>query len=248
MSPQSHLFWGFTKEFSLRVEAPVCLGEMTQEEATARDALLVKGEAGSIEEGNCLSFSWLIDKRGVVLDALFHAFGDPILIGCAEIICEKSIGKRYERALSIKSEQLEVEISQDAIPKKLKRLIALSLEARDRVCEKIQAPSHGEEEGVIHPKWETLSQEERLLLIREAVEEYIAPHLKRDGGGIEVLDLIEGNKVQVRFQGACVECFASSGSTFFYIQHVLRTRVHNSLVVYLASCPEATGTILPDGV
>ena len=65
---------------------------------------------------------------------------------------------------------------------------------------------------------------------------------------MDVLDLVEGDTVLVRFQGACVDCFASSGATFFYIQHVLRTRVHASLVVHSEIRPEATETTCPEGV
>ena len=229
MDEKGHLFWSFSKNFSLRVEAPTCLGHFTKEDALLREATLAQGEAGSYEEGNKVIFSWLIDKTGIVIDALFSAFGDSTLIGCAERICEKSIGKSYERACHITRNELEAYLSdgKKELSRRVKRLISLVLEARDSVCSSL--PQYHEQ--ACHPEWETLSKEERLTLIRGVIEEYILPYLRKDGGGIEILDLVDGYKVSVVFQGACVDCMGSSGSTFAYIQHLLKNKVHASLEI-----------------
>lgn len=227
---KGHLFWNFSKNFSLRVEAPTCLGHFTNEDALLREATLVQGEAGSYEEGNKVIFFWLIDKTGVVLDALFSAFGDSILIGCAECICEKSIGKSFERACHITKSELEAFLSdgKKELPGRVKRRISLVLEARDAACSSL--PQY-QEQKECHPEWETLSKEERLTLIRRVIEEYVLPYLQKDNGGIEILDLIDGYKVQVAFQGACLDCMGSSGSTFAYIQHLLKNKVQASLEI-----------------
>ena len=229
MREKGYLFWGFSKNFSLRVEAPACIGMFCSEDARLRDALLAQGEAGSYEEGNKVIFSWLLDKKGCVLDALFTAFGDSALVGCAELICEKSIGKPYQKALRITRVELEAFLTDEKkeIPAKTRRVMSLVLEARDQLFTSLPLPPHQDP----HPEWNTLSKEQKLILIQCAIEEYILPHLQRDGGGIEILDLIEGNKVRIRFQGACVDCMGSSGSTFAYIQHLLKQEVHQSLEV-----------------
>jgi NifU-like protein len=224
---KGHLIWGeYPKSFSLRVEAPTCLGLFCAEDAQLRNATLARGEAGSFEEGNKLVFSWLIDNKGIVVDALFSAFGDSLLIGCAETLCERSIGKPYERALSINAAELETLVLGKQISGRIKRIVSLVLEARDQLFTALSLPCQEQ-----HPEWETLSKEERLHLIREAIERYIMPYLQRDGGGIEVQDLIDGKRVSIQFQGACVDCMGSSGSTFLYIQHLLKQQVHHSLVL-----------------
>jgi NifU-like protein len=52
------------------------------------------------------------------------------------------------------------------------------------------------------------AEETKLRLIRETIEE-LRPHLKRDGGDCELLE-VEGNIVKVRMTGACVGCQLAS--------------------------------------
>lgn len=233
MRERGHLFWEYQKNFSLRVEAPTCLGVFTEEDARLREATLVRGEAGSEEEGNRVIFSWLIDKRGIVLDALFSAFGDSALIGCAELLCEGSIKKSWKKALGITSKDLAALMTTAEIPGRVRRIILLVLAARDKLLESLALSFPQEIGKSAHPEWDTLSKEDRLDLIRKAIEEYILPFLQRDGGGVEVLDLVEGSKVKILFQGACVDCIGSSGSTFSYIQHLLQHEVHPSLTLLI---------------
>jgi NifU-like protein len=55
------------------------------------------------------------------------------------------------------------------------------------------------------PKLTTL---QKIRLIEQCIEE-LRPHLKRDGGDCELVD-VENDNVLVRLSGACVGCQASS--------------------------------------
>ncbi|MFT4078823.1 NifU family protein [Rhodomicrobium lacus] len=52
------------------------------------------------------------------------------------------------------------------------------------------------------------AEETKLRIIRETIEE-LRPHLKRDGGDCELLE-VSGNFVKVRMTGACVGCQLAS--------------------------------------
>ena len=82
-----------------------------------------------------------------------------------------------------------------------------------------------------HPEWNTLSDDEKLALIRSVVATEIAPQLAHDGGGVEVLDLIGGTEVLIAYRGACAGCPMALFGTLGFIQQVLSTKVHSSLVV-----------------
>lgn len=81
-----------------------------------------------------------------------------------------------------------------------------------------------------HPEWDALSQEERLALIRSVVEAEIAPHLHRDGGGVQIVDLIDGSEVLISYMGACASCHMALFGTLSFIQQILTTKIHSSLV------------------
>lgn len=81
-----------------------------------------------------------------------------------------------------------------------------------------------------HPEWDSLGQDERLALIRSVVEAEIAPHLHRDGGGVQIVDLVNGSEVLISYIGACASCHMALFGTLSFIQQILTTKVHSSLV------------------
>jgi Fe-S cluster biogenesis protein NfuA len=89
----------------------------------------------------------------------------------------------------------------------------------------------------VHPDWNSLSHDEKLARIRAVIETDVAPQLGADGGGIDVIDLVHENEVSIMYRGACAHCPMASFGTLGFIQHVLTTKVHSSLVV-VPSFPE----------
>lgn len=81
-----------------------------------------------------------------------------------------------------------------------------------------------------HPEWESLHHDERLALIRRVVEAEIAPYLHRDGGGVQIIDLINGSEVLLSYVGACASCHMALFGTLSFIQQILTTKVHSTLV------------------
>jgi GTP-binding protein len=79
--------------------------------------------------------------------------------------------------------------------------------------------------------WEKLSHDEKLAAIKAVIDADVVPHLARDGGGVDVVDLVHDTHVVILYKGACATCHMALYGTLSFIQQVLSTKVHPSLIV-----------------
>jgi len=77
------------------------------------------------------------------------------------------------------------------------------------------------------------NENELLKKINEILNHRVRPYLASDGGGLEVLG-IEGNKVMIRYQGACGSCPSSISGTLAAIEGLLRRDLNPALEVVAA--------------
>ena len=77
------------------------------------------------------------------------------------------------------------------------------------------------------------SQNELLKQINELLDHKVRPALAGDGGGLVVLGL-EGNKVKIRYQGACGSCPSAITGTLMAIEGLLRRDINPTLEVVSA--------------
>ena len=77
------------------------------------------------------------------------------------------------------------------------------------------------------------SQNELLKKINELLDHKVRPALAGDGGGLEVLGL-DGNKVKIRYQGACGSCPSAITGTLMAIEGLLRRNINPTLEVVSA--------------
>lgn len=75
-----------------------------------------------------------------------------------------------------------------------------------------------------------MNDEEKYKAIEELFDKAIRPALESDGGNLE-LDLVKGNDVIITFQGACVSCPSSSGSTLSGIERALQRAIDPNIHV-----------------
>ncbi|MBT3185634.1 MAG: NifU family protein [Nitrospina sp.] len=75
-----------------------------------------------------------------------------------------------------------------------------------------------------------LNDEKKLQGIEMVLNRSIRTNLAQDGGGVE-LKGIDGNEVQIHYQGACGSCPTSTSGTLQYIQTQLRQQLHPELTV-----------------
>jgi NifU-like protein len=91
----------------------------------------------------------------------------------------------------------------------------------------------GQAEMEIEPKKPVksrLSNIQKMKLIEETLEREIQPTLAKDGGSIELVDII-GDRVLVALRGACATCVASDITLKHYVESKLRELVTDNLVV-----------------
>lgn len=203
----------------------VCVGE---EEGQIRISLLVK------------------EEDGVILDAKFKAFGETVLIGALEIICELVVQKNYAQAKRMGAELVEKSVEERHIkkgfPAEYASYINLSLDVLDLAlsqCEGLPMP----EEFLVtpldlsdlkkgeYPNWESLTHEERVGIIQEVLAHEVTPYVQLDDGGVVIKELKNDLTLIIKYEGNCTSCASSTGSTLSAIQQILRIRVHPQLEV-----------------
>jgi Fe-S cluster biogenesis protein NfuA len=74
------------------------------------------------------------------------------------------------------------------------------------------------------------SDDPRLMQINEILDERIRPFLAGDGGWVDVLGL-EGNTLNVRYQGACGSCPSSLTGTLMAIENMIKDEVDPEIEV-----------------
>ena len=75
-----------------------------------------------------------------------------------------------------------------------------------------------------------LTQLQKIKLIEETIDRQVRPILRRDGGDLELHD-VDGNRVSVKFVGACVSCPVSSVTLKDVVETQLREAVSDDIVV-----------------
>ena len=75
-----------------------------------------------------------------------------------------------------------------------------------------------------------LSNIQKMKLIEETLKQEIQPNLAKDGGSIELVDIV-GDRVLVSLRGACATCAASDITLKHYVESKLRELVADTLVV-----------------
>ena len=88
----------------------------------------------------------------------------------------------------------------------------------------------GAEHRPKEPAKPRLSNIQKMKLIEETLEREIQPNLAKDGGSIELVDII-GDRVLVSLRGACATCAASDITLKHYVESKLRELVADTLVV-----------------
>ncbi len=72
--------------------------------------------------------------------------------------------------------------------------------------------------------------DERIPLIEEILEDHIMPFLAGDGGGLEIVGLVD-EQLLIRYQGACGTCPSSTMGTLMAIENLIQMEVDPGLEV-----------------
>lgn len=238
----------YSKKLIHKIENPKSSGFFTPEEATMKAMRLVVGKEGDIKDGNMVALYLLVDEAdGVIADAKFQVFGEPALIGAAEIACEMLLRRNYDQARRLSAELIDKQVRDKndlpAFPETCASLlnhVLFAIEEAAQQCMDIPVADVYEAspissdsfiEATIYPGWENLNTQHRIAVIEAVISSDIRPYIELDAGGVQVLNLIDGKEVMIAYEGACTTCHSSTGATLNAIQQILRNKVHPDLVV-----------------
>lgn len=84
--------------------------------------------------------------------------------------------------------------------------------------------------GIDVTNYQSLSQEDKMKAVEMVLNRSVRSSLAQDGGGVD-LKGIDGNVVQIHYQGACGNCSSSTTGTLQYIERLIQQQLHSDLVV-----------------
>lgn len=223
------------------------VGFFTFGQAEEKGMRLVTGREGNV----CLY--WLVDEAdGIIADAKFQAFGPVALIAAAEIASELALRKNYDQASRISADLIDQHLRDQkntpVLPPATLNQILSAIDRAVHQCLDIPFAVSYETTPIEKdfpeipgglPGWDKMPDSQKKELIEEVIEREIRPYIELDAGGVQVV-AFQTNEVRISYEGACTSCHASTGSTLSAIQHILKARLHPSLIVVPEISPETT--------
>jgi len=225
--------------------APKKRGAFFQDDARTKDCALVTAKSKDT------NFYWLVnpdDHR--ILAAKFFSYGGQISVAAGEWICTEVEGKSFYNSLTLTMYQVEQALRDQpeiqALPAPLEKYLGhlpdlfntlahnynsakqLALAAREmQKNTEAYRPSLSEAETL----WKSKPKIEQLEVIEKVLNEKIRSGLNMDGGDVTILDLEEGERLRIQYQGACGGCASSTGATLSFIENTLRQETYDGLQV-----------------
>lgn len=237
----------FSEKLTNLAKTPKYRGAIFQIEADEKGLALVDCKEGSLKV-----YIMFDPEADQVLETRFFTYGGPVFTALADLFCSKIQMKKIDEIEKISVEELEQELRDTpetrAIPEdapeisQMQKLIsdivasypakkALALATRETM-EKIHYRTQtAEGRAEADKEWESFSNEERIKRIENCLHEKVRGLLQGDGGDVEIIELVEKNKLRIRYQGACAGCGSAMGGTLFYIEDQLRQNVYYNLTV-----------------
>jgi Fe-S cluster biogenesis protein NfuA len=91
------------------------------------------------------------------------------------------------------------------------------------------------EEAELNEFFRAKDLETQLEIINDALERFIRPILKKDGGNIILIDYINEPDIELRlaYQGACVGCSIASTGTYEMIRNTIEQIIDKKVRIYV---------------
>ena len=235
----------FSLNFEEKATAIKHRGAYYQEDASEKGMALLEAKFKDTK------LYWLVDlKEDRIFSARFFAYGGKVSLVIGETLCTMVEGLTVDEACSLLKTDVEAKLRDEpevpAVPES-------KMKAFDTVEEllktaKEQYPSakgvaiasasidkadfqSTTELNLVAQAWLGLTKDEQKEQIEIVLDEHIRPALMNDGGNVQVLDVTDGEKVLVQYQGACGSCGSSLGATLSFMESTLRKHIYNELNV-----------------
>jgi len=228
-------------------KSPKYRGAIFQIEADEKGLALV-----DVKEASLKVYLMIDPDCDKILETRFFTYGGPIFTALADTFCKKIQMATIDEACKITAESIEEELRDipevRAIPEsapeigQMNKLIAKVLEEYPEkkataiiVREKMERIKYrtqtAEGRAEADAEWNALTKVQKIEKIEEWLHKSVRGTLQGDGGDLEILDLTDDNRLQIKFQGACAGCGSAMGGTLFYIEDELKNNVYYNLIV-----------------
>ncbi|OGW16404.1 MAG: iron-sulfur cluster assembly scaffold protein SufE [Nitrospinae bacterium RIFCSPLOWO2_12_FULL_47_7] len=239
----------YSVKFEEAVAQPKNRGAYYQEDASVKSMALVEAKHKDIK------LYWLVDAtEDRIYSAKFFTYGGKVSLAIGETLSNMVKGLTIPEAVSLFGSDVEGQLRDDpqvpSVPESKKsafdaveqllrqvekeypeaKAVALaSATVKEKFAD--NAPSSFAALSMAEQAWLSLSEEEQILQLDLVLDEKVRPALNNDGGNVSVIEVIDGKKVIIHYQGACGNCGSSMGSTLAFIEQALRRNVYNELLV-----------------
>ncbi|MDB5102545.1 MAG: NifU-like protein [Fibrobacteres bacterium] len=243
-----------TRKFSKKIETlaanPKHRGAFFTEDASTKDLALATAKYKDVK------VYWLVDPQtDLIYDAKFFSYGGPSSVALGEMLCTLAKGMKVESACAITMTQIEkllrdqADVPSTAAPAEeafgsLPHLLenvqevytsakALALATITMKASQNGQPRKSSFESLTEADnaWLAKPKEEQLQVIETIMDKDIRPGLNMDGGDLKIKDLEEGQRLMIKWQGACGGCASSTGATLSYIEDSLRRQVFGGMQI-----------------
>ena len=237
----------FSKKFDEAATHPKYRGAYDKSDALDKGMTLV--EAKSRDTMIYLLVDRVEDR---VYSAKFFAYGGKVSVAIGETLCSMIKGLTLDEACSLRGEDIEAYLRDEpevpAAPESKQKAFANAeellkilqreypsakavAEASVSIDKKGAKATSFSELSMTEQAWFGLSKEDQITQINMVLDEKVRPALMSDGGNVQVLDVVDGEKVMIQYQGACGSCGSSLGATLSFMEQALRKDVNNGLIV-----------------
>lgn len=228
-------------------KSPKYRGAIFQIEADEKGLALV-----DVKEASLKVYLMIDPDCDKILETRFFTYGGPVFTALADTFCKKIQMVTVDDACKITEESIEEELRD--VPEvraiaanapeigQMNKLIARILEEYPEkkataiiIREKMERIKYrtqtAEGRAEADAEWNAMTKIQQIEKIEEWLHKSVRGTLQGDGGDLEILDLVDGNRLKIRFQGACAGCGSAMGGTLFYIEDELKNNVYYNLVV-----------------
>ena len=240
----------FSKKIATLSANPKHRGAFFTEDASTKDLALATAKYKDVK------VYWLVDPQSdLIYDAKFFSYGGPASVALGEMLCTLAKGMKLESACAITVPQIEgllrdePEVPATAAPaeeafgslpyllENVKEVYA-SAKALALATIAMKAASDGkprrssfEALTEADTAWLAKPKDEQIKIIEAIIDKDVRPGLNMDGGDMHIRDLEEGQRLMIKWQGACGGCASSTGATLSFIEDSLRRQVFGGMQI-----------------
>ena len=237
----------FSKKFDEAAAHPKYRGAYDKDDASSKGMTLVEAKFKDTK------IYVLVDRvEDRVYSAKFFAYGGKVSVAIGETLCSMIKGLTLNEACSLRGEDIEACLRDEpevpAVPESKQKVFAnieellkvvqqeypaakAVAEVSASIDKKAVKAVSSSELSMAEQAWMGLSKEDQITQINMVLDDKVRPALMSDGGNVQVLDVVDGEKVMIQYQGACGSCGSSLGATLSFMEQALRKEIYNELIV-----------------